>query len=246
MQSADALALLDIEGGERFTLPGAEGLLSPEDLPHDAVVRALDDPRFFITVVGQGRSCPANEIPRLQAYWRMRHGLVDGDDLTRLLWLLSKFSREIEVDLHQHVGVDLGELWRGRRWRLLLNLLDHLPRATWTQQAMAGDQEYSEKVAEALASRSAAGDVDPDVGPPLVEYSPEVAALASVVDAVNALRVTFIQANLEKGKEPPRIPPYPRPRPLLDRLVEKKERALRWAAHESLASRLLPERQTNT
>jgi hypothetical protein len=171
---------------------------------------------------------------------------VTGDDLARLLWLLRRFRRQVEVDLLQHVGADLGVLWRGRRWRLLLNLIDHLPRHTWTQQAMADDPEYAQKIADAVAARKAKMVVDDDElawSPPLQQYTPEVEALASVVDAVNALRTTFIMANSEKGAQPPQIPPYPRPVTLVATMREKAQRKARWTAHETLADRMLPGRR---
>lgn len=109
---------------------------------------------------------------------------------------------------------------------------------------MANHPEHAERLAEALAKRRLATVGAEQPGAPLVEHSPEVAVMSSVVDAINALRVTFIQANSQRGAQIPKIPPYPRPSTLTDRLVDKKELALRWAAHASLTSRLLPGRQS--
>lgn len=243
MSKAPALASLDFEGGGRFALPGAEGLVAAVDLPYDVVAQAANDDRAFVVVVAGGRRMPMREIAPLRRYWVVQQGLVAGDDLARLLWILGHFRNEVEVDLLQRVGVRLGDLWQRREWRLLLNLIDHLPRTTWTQQAMANHPEYAEKVAEAIAKRRSADVSDEAPSYPLLDWSPEVAGLAAVVDAVNALRSTLIAVNLERGKQPPKIEPFPRPRPLVDTMVDKKERALRWARHEDLTRRLLPARE---
>jgi hypothetical protein len=244
MSTADALALLDVEGSERFALSvHHDGLVPATDLPHETVVQCLQNPRVFLATVAGDRRMPFREIVRLQASWRVQQGLIDGDGLARLLWIVGTFSSELEVDLLQHVGVSLGDLWRRRQWRLLLNLIDHLPRATWSWQAMANHPEYAERIAGQVAARRLLADPDEGPSPSLVEHTPEVAALTSVIDAINALRVTVMQANTPSGKSIPKIPPYPRPRTLIDSMIDSKERMQRWAKHEELANRLLPHRR---
>lgn len=184
---------------------------------------------------------PWGQIPALQAFWRDQQGLVDGDDLGRLTWILGTFREEVEVDLLQRVGVRLRDLWQQREWRLLLNLIDHLPRATWTWSRMANHPEYAERVAAVIAKKRIEAEDDPS--PSLLDWTPEAGLLAGVIDAINALRHTLMQVNTERGKQTPKIPPYPRPRTLVDSMVDTKERALRWAAHDRLANRVLPHRQ---
>lgn len=216
-------------------------LVPAADLPWQTVAACAQDPRAFVRLIAGGRAMPHRAVAALQASWVHQQGLVDGDDLDRLVWIVDHFSRELEVDLLQRVGADLGELWRRRRWRLLLNLIDHLPRTTWSWQAMVNHPEYAQKVADAVwRNRKDQGE---EYSAPLIEHTPEVAALASVVDAVNALRTVLMQVNMKPGQQPPKIPPYPRPRTLVDTLYSKKDRIERWVAHERLADRLLPHRR---
>lgn len=218
-------------------------LVPARDLPWEMVAAALDDPRIFMVEVAQARPMSLAQVRLLQRSWATQQGLVEGEQLQRLLWIVKRFSAEIEFDLLQRVGVDLGELWRARRWRLLLNLVDHLPRNTWTQQAMANDPEYAAKLADALAERRLKEDPDKEPTTQLIEWTPEVAALASVVDAVNAVKGVLIMTNSKKGAPPPKITPYPRPETLVDTMVAKAQRAKRWSSHEKLADRLLMRRR---
>lgn len=243
---ADALALLDVEGGERFVLTDEHHDLVPAThLPWEHVARALTDLGFFMRAVAGERRLSRAEAELLRRSWALREGLVVGDDLTRLLWLVKTFRAEIEYDLLARLGADLGALWRERRWRLLLNLIDRLPRATWTHQAMANHPEYAERAAAAIAARRAKEDAE-EWSPPLVESSPEVMATYSLIDAVNALRATLIMANSKPGAQPPKIPPHPRPTSLVTTMLEKAQRQARWSAHEKLAARVLPGRQQQT
>jgi hypothetical protein len=237
--STDALALLDLEGSGRFAV--SEGLTAARDLPWNVVAECVENERAFMHHVAPGLSVPAAKIPGIQDAWARHQGLVVGHDLERLLWIVSRFWREIEVDLLQRVGADLGTLWRDRRWRLLLNLIDHLPRASWSQAAMANDEEYATLVSRSILEGPSVRD-DEEWSPPLVEMTPEVVVLSTLVDAVNALRTTLIMANSKPGSAPPKIPPYPRPNTLLDKMVASAKRNQRWHAHEKLADRLLPNR----
>lgn len=238
--AADALALLDAEGSERFVV--SEGLVPPTDMPWREVATALEDERYFLERVAGNASMPAREIGRRQQAWRAQHGLVDGDDLKRLVWTVHTFHRELEVDL-QRVGVDLHALWQSRRWRRLLNQIDHLPRTTWTWTAMANHPDYAANVATAIAAKRIDAIGEDETPSSLVDYSTEASLLMGVIDAINELRATFIRANSKPGAQAPKIPPYPRPRTLVDAMVDKQERMLRWKQHDDLAARLLPGRQ---
>ncbi len=130
-----ALVALDIEGGGRFALSGEHhDLVAPQDLPHEHVIAACQDWRQFARlVVGRDRKMTRSELQLLQASWVARAGLLQGDDLQRLVWLVRTFRAELEYDLRRQLGLSLGELWRGRRWRELLGYVDHLPRIAYCQ-----------------------------------------------------------------------------------------------------------------
>lgn len=75
--------------------------------------------------------------------------------------------------------------------------------------------------------------------PPMSTWSPEVAMLADLIDAVNGVRGVLIAANRKQGTPPPDIKPYPRPGTML----EKVRREQRQRRHEELVARVLPNRK---
>lgn len=248
MSDLEALTLLDAERSERFSLAGEAhvNLVPAADLQWQWVAECAEDDRAFIEFVAGRRHMPARDIGELRLSWVAHQGLLVGDDLRRLVWMVGTFSRPLAVDLRRLYGVSLGDLWRDRRWRELLELIDYLPRASWSQMAIANHPEHADRMAKAIAQRrlDTFGTVEEDPGPPLVEFTPEVAMLANVVDAISAVRHAIIQVNSSsKGPKPKPPPPMPRPRTLVDRLVEKQERIIRWGKHEALADRLLARRK---
>ncbi len=121
-------------------------------------------------------------------------------------------------------------MWKRRRWRLLLNVLEHLPRTSVYAQACALDEELAGKVlaytqgddrsANAKWARSHR------------EYSPEVEMLSAVYDRIGELVRVTAMARGARAKAPS---PAPRPISALERV------RARWARqkHERLAARLL-------
>lgn len=241
MQALDALALLDAEGSGRFDVPG---YLRAVDLTSMEVLRAISDPEYFVKHVAGGAPMPWRQIPAMQAAWAATQGLPTEPETQRLVWIVQHFWREMEVDLLQHSGVDLAQFWARRRWRQILNLVDHLPRATWTHQAMVNHPEYAAKMAEAIAKAHLERDDEEDSGGgSMVEHTPEAALLKDLIDCVNALRATIIMANSKAGSPAPKIAPYPRPKTLVDTMTEKAKRQARWSAHHKLVARVLPGRE---
>ncbi|HVX20880.1 MAG TPA: hypothetical protein VHB02_06010 [Acidimicrobiales bacterium] len=142
----------------------------------------------------------------------------------RLAALISRYGEAIEADLTFR-GIDFGTLWRERRWRLLLNLIDHLPTATHFMEAVAMDEELArarEATAAARAGRRRTHRIS--------EWTPEVAVGADIHD----LLVLLLAATT--GKDGPRLPFYPRPQTAAGQL----EAARRQAMHEQTVRRLLP------
>jgi hypothetical protein len=122
-------------------------------------------------------------------------------------------------------GVDLATEWRRRRWRKLLNLIDHLPRDTAYVDAVADD----ELVAEAMADQP-----DPPVrAPRMATWSPEVELLTALLDRVAELiHVVAMTA----GAKPGRRTPAPRPVTALDRVRQRR----RETQHQRVVAKLLP------
>jgi hypothetical protein len=95
---------------------------------------------------------------------------------------------------------------------------------------VAGDDEYAAELVKIQNESS---------GPyaiPMSSYTPEVEALASVVETLQSLLAVTIQANSKAGSTPPKFNPFPRPRTALQRARARARKV----NHETLAARLLP------
>lgn len=97
-------------------------------------------------------------------------------------------------------------LWRSRRWRFLLNLIDHLPTNSAFGEAIAQDDELAEQ-REPAASR----------GPSISEWSTDVALLSDLVDV--ALLIRTEMWTLAGQKKTPPYRPMPRPSTAAERAV---------------------------
>jgi hypothetical protein len=215
--------------GESRTLP------DPAALPFQQVLVALQVETF-------------PDLPRMPAWlaeslferWSAHYDLPTFQEAQRLTYLVDRYRSALTYDLRQHLGVDLGELWRARRWRTLLDYIDHLPGHTWYAASVASDPEHAKMLAESIANRPAGDGDEADPGPPLQTWTPEVAATYMVTDAIRSLEHTVVMANGGKG-EPPA--PLSRPNTILDRAIRAAKFAVRQAKHEALAARLLPHKR---
>ncbi len=117
--------------------------------------------------------------------------------------------------------------WRSRRWRRLLNLIDHLPRHSAYHESLVND----EKLAALL--------VDIDGGQPappkrqMREFTPEVELLSVIADRLAELAQVVVAS---KGGKPHPVRPMPRPVTAAQRLRARKRKR----THQSLVSRMLP------
>lgn len=131
-------------------------------------------------------------------------------------------------------GLDPGALWRSRQWRMLLNLIDHLPQNTWYQAAVNMDPEHAEMVIQAREQAKKSG--APDPGPPLPSlaiWSPEVDKLAQIIDELRGVQVAIVRSQGGKAKDP-----KPTPRP--GNAMESARLRKRQREHDQLKVRLLP------
>jgi hypothetical protein len=123
-------------------------------------------------------------------------------------------------------ALDLGEEWRARRWRRLLNLIDQLPRTSRYVEALSEDDELAAQVAQRPT----------ELGPPrrlMSEWSADVELLSTLCDLTGQL----IQVTVARGGGQARpIRPMPRPVTALQRARDRQ----RQQKHQSLVSRLLP------
>lgn len=89
--------------------------------------------------------------------------------------------------------MDLGELWRARKWRKLLNLIDRLPRWSLFQEAKANDPEIA---------RQLVGVELPEYQHRFSEWTPEREAIASLYD---------LMAILVSDRRTEKVESFPRP-----------------------------------
>lgn len=177
--------------------------------------------------------------------WCAAWDIPDFQGARRLAYLVDKYRSPIASDLQTHAGVDLGELWRARRWRHLLDIIDHLPAHSWYAATVSMDEEHAKMMAESIMAQR---DANPDSntlesqGPSLTSWTPEVAALTNVLDAVRGVQHAVIA--VQAGKKAPE-PPKPAPRPVtpLERALKLAEFSRRKAKHEALAARVLPHKR---
>lgn len=119
-------------------------------------------------------------------------------------------------------------MWQSRRWRFLLNVIDHLPRDSWYSQAVANDDEHAEML---LAARERAGAPRGGHHPPMQTWSAEVEHLVNIEDRLGTLITAVANANGARAKLPP---PAARPQTAMDRVVSRQ----RMNAHEALVARV--------
>lgn len=145
----------------------------------------------------------------------------------------------MEADFaHFYPNEDVGVLWRSRRWRRLLNLIDKLPRNTHYHQAVLADPEHLAMLDRVRAK----GDPGPAPLPPLATWSAEVDKLADVIDAIKHLEDTQIRLKTSKAdqgkiKAPNWTPRPGRETPVEDIALSQQEKDRR---HRALVGQLLP------
>lgn len=123
-------------------------------------------------------------------------------------------------------------MWRTRRWRKLLNLIDGLPRNSAFVEAVANDEQAAQQLLQQQPEASAPG-------VRLSEWSPEREILADVVDRLGNVIQAVIAA---AGTKPQRMAPAARPVTAVMRL--RKQR--RVEQHQRLVARVLPSRASTS
>jgi hypothetical protein len=216
--------------GEGYTIPGPESLKIYQIL---AILEQEHIPGI--------PNMPEWKRALVFQRWMAHYDLPDLRSLQRLVTLVERYRPQLEFDLQTVVGVDLTTAWRERRFRFLLNMIDHLPSATWYYEAVMSDPDHIDAIVK--AEREAPqdeGDGKPKA-PPFHTWSPELAAITDVLDAVRDVAHTVAQVQSEKKiKQPPRAP---RPVSPLEEARREAAAARRLAKHRALAKRLLPHKQ---
>lgn len=132
----------------------------------------------------------------------------------RLRELIRRYRPQVRADLLSEYGVDLGEWWRARKYRPLLDLIDQLPQACRLNEAVQNDPEQAMAIAMAREyAHPADGDEQerPLWSPPVRHYDLHAMLLREVAHNVAAL----------VSKTPRYIPA---PRTLVDQYVDEMVR----------------------
>lgn len=216
---------------------------------HGGELIALPDPRaenfqWVLMALSLGFVPGTPNIPVWQTRvvfdrWRAAWDLPEFSDARRLAYLVDHYRGAISSDLRTYAGgLDLGELWRARRWTLLLDLLDRLPSHSQYAASVSMDENHARLLAEAMAAQEDQGESQ-KTGPALTTWTPEMATLTKILDAVR--HVSYAVVASQHGKKAGE-PPTPSPVPVtpLERAMRAADFAKRKASHESLVARVLP------
>lgn len=216
--------------GELITLP------NPRERHYQWVLMALQ----LGHVPGTPEGIPEWKRELVFQRWRAAWELPAFNDARRLAYLVDNYRAAISNDLATYAnGLDLGELWRARRWTRLLDVIDRLPAHSWYASCVANDEDHARMMAESVAARKSTAGAAEDRGPALTTWTPEVAVLTSVLDATRRVEYAIFAAQHgKKAGEPPKL--MPRPVTALERALKRAEHDRRKAAHESLVARVLP------
>lgn len=108
-------------------------------------------------------------------------------------------------------------IWKSKRYRYLLNLIDQLPSHTRFHEAYLNNDSIAEKIASAQMDADEAE--SQKWAPPQRTWSPEAEMLASIIDAIHRLQATSVAVAGGKAKSPK---PFPRPKSRVDHFIQLK------------------------
>lgn len=127
--------------------------------------------------------------------------------------------------MFREYGVDLAEWVTERRWVGLLELIDMLPVASLTREAILNDPEAAQAMAESRWEAEESGEPQEPWSPRVAEWDLHAALLRDVVQGLQHLQETTYAGFARRAA--PSTPPYPYPRTEVDRVYEEMNR--RWA-----------------
>jgi hypothetical protein len=116
-----------------------------------------------------------------------------------------------------------------KRWRFVLNLIDHLPRHSAYGDALANDEDLAAQYGDEVEDGEPAA-------PSFAEWTPQVALLSDIADLLALIRTEVWQ--LAGQKSAPKFTPMPRP----ISAVERTEAMRRQHAREDMLAALFPAR----
>ena len=222
--------------GSTYVLP------DPASIPWREVVTILENPNALVGRAPKGlRGIGMWRWALVRDAWAAAFDIGNAQQARRLCYVMSRYPTAVEADFARfRPGINPHDLWRARRWRELLSLIDHLPQNTHYHHAVSQDEDHARMLIEAEKAAKARGDEPPPSGPSMATWSPEVAILTTLVDAVKENTYTTVKVATDKGGG---APPKPMPRP--SSVLEKVRLRMRAQAHDILVRRMLPHQFTD-
>ncbi len=123
-------------------------------------------------------------------------------------------------------------MWQSRRWRHLLNIIDHLPRHSAFGESLANDEELAEELLKRQQDIGRRGPMRR-----MRDFTAEVELLSTLVDRVSELIHVVAASKGSKGGGK-QIRHMPRPVTAMQRLLAKRRKE----KHDSIVARVLPGR----
>jgi hypothetical protein len=164
------------------------------------------------------------------SWWKAEHLLrlyrrhcglnVKPEDDRHLFGLLEQeeYREAIEADLPRcYPGADLGELWRSRQWRKLLNFIERLGRNTFFSEVMSKDEELAKRV---LNRKKKIGEEEPPPERRMAEFSADTELLTIVADRLGEL-IAVTAASRGGRMRPPKA--LPRPKTALQKMRDRAD-----------------------
>lgn len=220
-------------GGITFPLPDPR-MMNFQDI---LVVLDCEDVLMFVT----DSSIAEWKREKVFALWRGHWDLPTFRDAHHLAYLVDHYRSELTADLRRYENCDLLELWRGRRWQTLLDLIAALPQGSLSQSALSASEEHAKNVAAQMLDKEEAdkkaGITRPDDEISPVGWSQEMYLLADIYDAISAVYHVNLAANSKDQPKPPE--PHARPKSILEIEIEKQRFERRKKRHEALAARVI-------
>ena len=132
--------------------------------------------------------------------------------IERLTFYLSRFRDAIEADLAFR-GVSLNQLFAQKKWRLLLNLINHLPPNSYFNEALTNDREVMMEMHRIQEARREGSDGEErPVGPRVSQVSEEARRLGEVVTELRRLgSYVMVASPKSSATKPQSVKPYPQP-----------------------------------
>ena len=217
-------------GGQDHTIPAAASL------SHGFILELLDDLYLFGAWVKVPDGLPLGVLEELREAWCIHQGLpTEIEEAEHLVAVLQRFGDDLEIDLRDG-GLNLTVEFQARRWRKLLNAIDHLPYACHYREKMLNDPEMARKIAERQAKQEEGATKR---GIRVSEFTQTVALLRDAIMELRLVKSAVIASGGGRAGNPEL---YPGPITLL----RETEHERRMADHKALVARVQPGKRTQS